>query len=83
MKPLNESVRAVEATVAAARTADVEFVLNARTDAFLHAADRDPEEVLSEAIRRGRAGARNTNTSTSGSSNDGRETRSSTGTDRH
>ena len=31
------------------------FVLNARTDAFLKAGDRDPAEVLAEAVERGRA----------------------------
>lgn len=55
MKPLAESVRAVEAAVAAARSAGVDFVLNARTDAFLRAGDRDPDEVLADAIERGRA----------------------------
>lgn len=55
MKPLAESVKAVEAAVAAAQSAGVDFVLNARTDAFLRAGDRDPEEVLAEAITRGRA----------------------------
>ncbi len=55
MKPLDESVKAVQAAVAAARSAGVDFVLNARTDAFLKAGDRDPEEVLDDAITRGRA----------------------------
>ncbi len=55
MKPLAESVGAVEAAVAAAEAAGVDFVLNARTDAFLKAGDRDPEEVLADAIARGRA----------------------------
>ncbi|MCA1186736.1 MULTISPECIES: isocitrate lyase/phosphoenolpyruvate mutase family protein [unclassified Saccharopolyspora] len=55
MKPLDEAVRAVEAAVSAARSAGVDFVLNARTDAFLKAGDRDPEAVLDEAITRGRA----------------------------
>ena len=31
------------------------FVLNARTDAFLKAGDRNPEEVLAAAIERGQA----------------------------
>ncbi len=31
------------------------FVLNARTDAFLRAGDRDPADVLADAIERGRA----------------------------
>jgi 2-methylisocitrate lyase-like PEP mutase family enzyme len=55
MKPLAESVAAVEAAVAAGERAGVPFVLNARTDAFLRAGDRDPEEVLADAIERGRA----------------------------
>ncbi|MGW6441438.1 isocitrate lyase/PEP mutase family protein [Lentzea sp. NPDC055074] len=53
MKPLDESVRAVEAAVAAAQAAGVDFVLNARTDAFLRTGD--PDEALAEAITRGRA----------------------------
>ena len=55
MKPLAESVKAVEAAVAAAEKAGVPFVLNARTDAFLKAGDRDPAEVMKDAIERGRA----------------------------
>jgi len=55
MKPLADSVRAVEAAIAAGEKAGVPFVLNARTDAFLRAGDRDPEEVLADAIERGRA----------------------------
>ncbi|MEU7819048.1 isocitrate lyase/phosphoenolpyruvate mutase family protein [Pseudonocardia sp. NPDC049154] len=55
MKPLAESVRAVEAAIAAGEKAGVPFVLNARTDAFLRAGDRDPEDVLADAIERGRA----------------------------
>jgi len=43
--------------------AGVPFVLNARTDAFLKAGDKDPEAVLADAIERGRvyldAGASN------------------------
>jgi 2-methylisocitrate lyase-like PEP mutase family enzyme len=54
-KPLDESVKAVEAAVAAAQSAGIDFVLNARTDVFLKAGDRDPEEVLTDAIARGRA----------------------------
>ena len=52
MKPLGEAVKAVEAAVAAAQKAGVDFVLNARTDAFLKT---DPETALAEAITRGRA----------------------------
>ncbi len=54
-KPLAESVRAVEAAVKAGEQAGVPFALNARTDAFLRAGDRDPEEVITDAIVRGRA----------------------------
>jgi 2-methylisocitrate lyase-like PEP mutase family enzyme len=52
MKPLGEAVKAVEAAVEAARKAGVDFVLNARTDAFIKT---DPETALTEAITRGRA----------------------------
>jgi 2-methylisocitrate lyase-like PEP mutase family enzyme len=55
MKPLPDAVAAVEAAVAAGEAAGVPFVLNARTDAFLKAGDRDPEDVLADAIERGRA----------------------------
>src|SRR5689334_11298829 len=37
MKPLDEAVAAVEAVLAAGRDAGIEFVLNARTDAFIRA----------------------------------------------
>jgi 2-methylisocitrate lyase-like PEP mutase family enzyme len=55
LKPLPDAVAAVSAAVAAAEAAGVPFVLNARTDAFLRAGDRDPAEVLADAIERGRA----------------------------
>ena len=45
-KPLDQSVRAVEAAVKAGEQAGIPFALNARTDAFLKAGDRDPEEVI-------------------------------------
>jgi 2-methylisocitrate lyase-like PEP mutase family enzyme len=45
----------VAAAVAAGQAEGVPFVLNARTDAFLRAGERDPEAVLSDAIERGRA----------------------------
>ena len=54
-KPLDQSVRAVEAAVKAAEQAGVPFALNARTDVFLKAGDRDPEEVIADAIARGKA----------------------------
>ncbi|RZT84246.1 2-methylisocitrate lyase-like PEP mutase family enzyme [Pseudonocardia sediminis] len=53
--PLADAVKAVEAAVAAAEKEGVPFVLNARTDAFLKAGDKDPEEVLTDAIARGKA----------------------------
>jgi 2-methylisocitrate lyase-like PEP mutase family enzyme len=56
MKPLDEAVAAVEAVLAAGRNAGIDFVLNARTDAFVRAPrDADRGELLAEAIRRGRA----------------------------
>ncbi len=55
MRPLGDSVAAVSAAVKAGEAEGVTFVLNARTDAFLGAGDRDPEAVLLEAIERGRA----------------------------
>lgn len=55
LRPLPDAVRAVEAAVAAGERAGVPFVLNARTDAFLRAADKDPAAVLADAIERGRA----------------------------
>jgi 2-methylisocitrate lyase-like PEP mutase family enzyme len=56
MRPLQEAVAAVEAVLAAGRDAGIPFVLNARTDAALHAApDADRGAVLEEAVRRGRA----------------------------
>ena len=55
MRPLGESVAAVSAAVKAGEAEGIRFVLNARTDAFLKAGDRDPEAVLVDAIERGRA----------------------------
>lgn len=56
MKPLDQAVAAVQAVVAAARAEGVpDFVLNARTDAFLRAGDRPRDEVLSDATERCRA----------------------------
>ena len=56
MKPLAEDAAQVEAVMAAAAAEGVpDFVLNARTDAFLKAGDRDPAEVMKDAIERGRA----------------------------
>jgi 2-methylisocitrate lyase-like PEP mutase family enzyme len=56
MRPLDDAVAAVEAVLAAGRDAGIEFVLNARTDAFLRAAPgADRADLLREAVRRGRA----------------------------
>ena len=55
LKPLADAVRAVEAAVAAGSRAGIPFVLNARTDAFLKAGDKDPELVVADAIERGHA----------------------------
>jgi 2-methylisocitrate lyase-like PEP mutase family enzyme len=55
LRPLPDAVQAVAAAVAAGEVAGVPFVLNARTDAFLRAGDRDPAAILTDAITRGRA----------------------------
>src|SRR3954470_5097833 len=56
MKPLDDAVAAVEAVLAAGRDAGIDFVLNARTDAFVRApAGADRSDLLQEAARRGRA----------------------------
>jgi 2-methylisocitrate lyase-like PEP mutase family enzyme len=55
MRPLPAAIEAVAAAVEAGHSEGVSFVLNARTDAFLRAGDRAPEDVLADAIERGRA----------------------------
>ena len=56
MKPLEASVDAVRAALDAGREAGIDFVLNARTDAFvLGDPQGDPDGTLKEAIRRGTA----------------------------
>lgn len=56
MAPLADAVAAVKSVVAAAETEGVpDFVLNARTDAFLRPGDRPRGEVLDDALERGRA----------------------------
>ena len=53
LKPLDESVAAVEEVLAAGRAAGIDFVLNARTDAYVRAApDADPATTLAVAIER-------------------------------
>jgi 2-methylisocitrate lyase-like PEP mutase family enzyme len=55
MKPFDEAVAAVADALAAAEAENVNFVLNARTDAFVKAGDRPVDEVIADAIARGRA----------------------------
>jgi len=56
MKPLSEAAAQVEAVMKAAAAEGVpDFVLNARTDAFGKAGDRDRRDVLADAVARGRA----------------------------
>ncbi len=56
MKPLDEAVAAVSAVLAAGHDAGIDFVLNARTDAFaLAEPDAHRDKTLKEALRRGLA----------------------------
>jgi 2-methylisocitrate lyase-like PEP mutase family enzyme len=56
LKPLDEAVRVVESVMGAAADEGVpDFVLNARTDAFVRSGDISPDEKLAMAIERGRA----------------------------
>ena len=56
MRPIEEAAANVRAIMDAATSEGVpDFVLNARTDAFVKAGDRDPAEVLAEAVERGKA----------------------------
>lgn len=56
LKPLAESVDVVRDVMAAAAGAGVpDFVLNARTDAFLRGGDRSTAESVKDAVERGRA----------------------------
>jgi 2-methylisocitrate lyase-like PEP mutase family enzyme len=55
MRPLGDAVAAVEAAVRAGEAEGVPFVLNARTDVFLAPGDRGADEIVAEAVRRGRA----------------------------
>ncbi len=56
MRPVAEAAGNVEAIMDAAISEGVpDFVLNARTDAFLKAGDRDPADVLADAVERGKA----------------------------
>ncbi|SDL75126.1 isocitrate lyase/phosphoenolpyruvate mutase family protein [Arthrobacter sp. ok362] len=55
MRPLADAVAQMRAAMRAAEAEGIDFVLNARSDAFLRAGDRDPAAVLADAIERGRA----------------------------
>ncbi len=55
LKPLADSVKAVEAVVKAGEAEGVAFQLNARTDALLKGGDKPMAEKLADAITRGRA----------------------------
>ncbi len=55
LRPLADSVRAVEAIVAAAESEGVAFQLNARTDAIIKGGDRPMSQKLDDAVERGRA----------------------------
>src|SRR6478609_5860696 len=56
LRPVKEAAANVAAIMDAALSEGVpDFVLNARTDAFVRAGDRDPAEVLADATERARA----------------------------
>ncbi len=56
LKPVADAARQIERMMAVAAAEGVpDFVLNARTDAFVRAGDRDPAAVLADAVERGRA----------------------------
>ena len=55
MKPLTEAAGQVETIMRVAEQEGVDFVLNARTDAYVLGRDRDPGDVLADAVQRGKA----------------------------
>jgi len=56
MKPLDEATQQVAAIMDAAISEGVpDFVLNARTDAFVFGRKRDQDDVLADAVQRGKA----------------------------
>ncbi len=56
LRPTAEAAAIVERVMRAAADEGVpDFVLNARTDAFLRAGERPPDESLADAVQRGRA----------------------------
>jgi 2-methylisocitrate lyase-like PEP mutase family enzyme len=55
LRPLDEAVKGVEAALAAGTAEGIDFVLNARTDAFTIGGARDNDVKLADAIERGKA----------------------------
>lgn len=55
MRPLADAVAQMRSVTEAAADEGIDFVFNARTDAFLKGKERDQREVLADAIERGRA----------------------------
>lgn len=55
MLPLAQSVARMKSAADAGFAEGIDFVLNARTDAYLRGADRDPRELLEAAVERARA----------------------------
>lgn len=55
LRPLDEAVKGVEAALKAGEAEGIEFVLNARTDAFTVGGKRDHDVKLADAIERGKA----------------------------
>jgi 2-methylisocitrate lyase-like PEP mutase family enzyme len=55
MRPVADAVAQMSSVIEAAEHEGIDFVLNARTDAFLKGKDRDRADVLADAIERGRA----------------------------
>ncbi|MHA7305666.1 isocitrate lyase/PEP mutase family protein [Arthrobacter sp. TMN-49] len=55
MRPLTQAIAQMKQAADAGAAGGIDFVLNARTDAFLLAGDRDPRDVLEAAVERGRA----------------------------
>jgi 2-methylisocitrate lyase-like PEP mutase family enzyme len=55
MRPFADAVALMSAAVQAGQAEGIDFVLNARTDAFLKGKDREPSDVLADAVERGRA----------------------------
>lgn len=55
LKPIAEAARQVEAIMKVAEQEGIDFVLNARTDAYHLGRQRDPETNMLDALERGRA----------------------------